>query len=147
MAEVIARFGVGRHLVTQCLFGAAERTGTHRIAPGSRVGWLGSELTHAGRRTRSWLVIGEVPAVGPGDARMPGFTGSLDLCVCVQQPFHHRKPGPVQLLLELVERLDEEVGDAARVPAVFWRAAGVSAGCGCGVRQPRREELSAWRRS
>lgn len=147
MSEVIATFGAGRHLATQCLFGASGRTGAHAVARGTRIGLLGTELTHAGRRTRSWLLVGEVPAEGDGDARVPGFAVPLDLCVCVQQPFHHRRPGPVQLLLDLVEWLDEEVGDAAKVPAAFWLAAGVAAGSGLSVRRPAYDELRRWRRS
>lgn len=61
-------FGEHDSIATQILFGAPTRQGRHVFEPGEVFGVLGSELTHAGKRVRSWAFILQVP---PGSSPPP----------------------------------------------------------------------------
>lgn len=70
-------FGEHDSIATQILFGAPIRQGRHCFAPGEVFGVLGTELTHAGKRVRSWAFILEVPTgSAPTPAPAPGIYGT-----------------------------------------------------------------------
>lgn len=160
-------FGEHDAIATQILFGAPIRQGRHVFEPGEVFGVLGSELTHAGKRVRSWAFIIEVPTLTPAPGSDPGAAprtprcedpgvtsgagvfkmSFLDsavglLCVLVQSR-HHRKPGPVCDLVTCVEDLAER-GCLKVVPTSFWTMAGITAAGGFGIRTPHDRELQRW---
>ncbi|BAM05436.1 hypothetical protein PSMK_p00740 (plasmid) [Phycisphaera mikurensis NBRC 102666] len=84
-----------------------------------------------------------IAELGEGAGRVPGVGAPSKHLAVASQPRDHRRPGPVADLVELVAGVTQ-CGAAARVPASFWLAAGVSVAAGHGARHPSRRELTAW---
>lgn len=157
-------FGEHDTIATQILFGAPIRQGLHVFGPGEVFAVLGSELTHAGKRVRSWAFVLQVPPGSdpesaptkpagseklPGDfrgagVRMSFLEGAVEQLCSLVQSRHHRKPGPVCDLVKCVEDFAErrclEV-----VPVSFWTMAGITAAGGLGIRTPPDREIKRWR--
>lgn len=145
--ESNATFGQEDHCVTQLVFGGPSTVGPMHLLPGRCIGVLGSELTHRGARTRSWFNLfclvqpGEEPSVR---SRVRGVEEAVELLGCVMQPRHHRRPGPVLELLELVADLDARSLPAWAAPPAFWRSASAAAGVGHPLRRPTHAEGRIW---
>ena len=105
------------------------------VHPDETLVLLGSEITHGGRRVRSWIWAARVPTGGAAGSWLPGADRPMDLLLSLMQPRHHRSGGAVTDLLAAVERgvAQNQMGQCS---AAWWLAAGVSAAAGQGVRLP-----------